>query len=364
MRNTKMHSLLLALLCTAALFTFACNRGEEEDRTGQVTNDAQPQAAQNGTPATPEPQTNELRPEPQTVDIQEGVPPETSQESADLRARERELAARQADLDAREQRLRERERQSRAAPRRETPRPAPAPRREPEERRTETAQAPRPAPAPAPAPKPTREEPAREETRREEPARTPEPAREEEQPRALTTTVTVPAGTVMDVEFTETLASNANSPGETFRVRVAQDVTEDGEVAIPAGSEILGEVTEAVPLRKRVGGQARLTLKFTDLVLPSGATVPIDASFVQQGRNETRKDAATIGGGAAAGAVLGRVLNKGNRSKGAVIGAIIGAAAGAAIASKTPGEEVVIPEGSVVSLKLDDSVEVKVKSRR
>jgi hypothetical protein len=138
---------------------------------------------------------------------------------------------------------------------------------------------------------------------------------------------------------------------------------EDGEVAIPAGSEILGEVTEAVPLKK-VGGQAKLALKFTDLVLPSGATVPIDASFVQQGRSETRKDAATIGGGAAAGAVLGRVLNKGNRSKGAVIGAIIGAAAGTAIASRTPGEEVVIPVGSVVSLKLDDSVRVKVAARR
>jgi hypothetical protein len=136
---------------------------------------------------------------------------------------------------------------------------------------------------------------------------------------------------------------------------------EDGEVAIPAGSEILGEVTEAVPLRK-VGGQAKLALRFTDLVLPSGKTVPIDASFVQQGRNETSKDAATIGGAAAGGAILGRILNKGSRGKGAVIGAIIGAAAGTAIASKTPGEEVVISTGSVLSVRLDDSI--RVESRR
>ena len=52
-----------------------------------------------------------------------------------------------------------------------------------------------------------------------------------------------------------------------------------------------------------------------------------------------------IRNGTAAGAVIGHVLGKGNRSKGAVIGAIIGAAAGTAIASKTPGEEVVIPQG-------------------
>ena len=178
-----------------------------------------------------------------------------------------------------------------------------------------------------------------------------------EEPR--TAAVTVPAGTQIDVEFTRRLASNTSSPGDSFRARVNQDLIQDGVVAIPAGSEILGEVTDAVPL-KRVGGQARLALKFTDLVLPSGKTVPIDASFVQEGRNETRRDAATIGGVAAGGAVLGRILSKGNRSRGSVLGAIIGAAAGTAIASKTPGEEVIIPEGSVVSLRLDDSVRVRV----
>jgi hypothetical protein len=45
-----------------------------------------------------------------------------------------------------------------------------------------------------------------------------------------------------------------------------------------------------------------------------------------------------------------------------VIGAIIGAAAGTILASRTPGEEVTIPEGTVVNLKLDDRVEVR--SRR
>ncbi|HXU82045.1 MAG TPA: glycine zipper domain-containing protein, partial [Polyangia bacterium] len=100
-------------------------------------------------------------------------------------------------------------------------------------------------------------------------------------------------------------------------------------------------------------------LKFTDLVLPSGQTVPIHASFLQEGRSETRKDAATIGGAAAGGAVLGRILSRKDRSRGAVIGAIIGAAAGTAIASRTPGEEVTIPEGTAVNLKLDDAVEIR-----
>jgi type IV secretory pathway VirB10-like protein len=329
MRNVKYRGLLPALLCGAALFTFACNRGEE-NRAGQASTQNEMTSE-----AQAQPQTNELRPEQRAVEVPEETPPNTNQERADLAAQQRQLAAKQAELDAREQRLRDRERQSHAAPR-----AAAAPKPQPQERAAEAA------PVPHPEPEPAREEPRQE---------APEPPR--------TTTVTVPAGEVLDAEFTETVASNTSAPGDSFRVRVAQDVMEDGEVAIPAGAEILGEVTEAVPL-PRVGGQAKLALRFTDLVLPSGATVPIHASFVQQGRSETGRDAATIGGGAAAGAILGRVLGKGHRGKSSVIGAIIGAAAGTAIASKTPGEEVVIPSGTVVSLKLDDSVRVKVPVRR
>lgn len=357
MRNTKIHSLLPALLCGAALFTYACKGGE--DRVGEDSADSadkNPRSPQSQVAEAPEaPQLNDLRPEPQSVEVEEETPAPAATENAGLDARERELAEREAALDARERRLREQPRPSRPE-RRETPKPSPAP--EPEERRAEVV------PKPAPEPEPAREEPAFEEPQPEpqleeiEEPRSEEPARE-----TRSTEVTVPAGTRFDVELTSTLASNTAAPGETFRVRVAEDVMEDGEVAIPAGSEIMGEVVEAASPR-RIGGQAKLELRFTDLVLPSGTTVPIEASFVQQGRNETGRDAATIGGGAAAGAILGRVLKKGDRSKGSVIGAIIGAAAGAVIASRTPGEEVVLPKGTTMGVRLDDSVRVRVRNHR
>ncbi len=328
MRNFKIPSLLPALLC-GALLAAGCKGGEDREAQSQPEQPAQ--VAQETS------QTNELRPEPQAVEIEEATPAPASPvlDSQEVALRERELAIREAELDARERRLRQ---------------PAPAPR------------APRPAPAPVPREpeitEPESTEPEMTEPDYREPEFEPEPAPEE--PRY--SEVTVPAGTQFDVEVTSHLASNTSAPGQSFRVRVAQDVRADGEVAIPAGSEILGEVVQAVPLRK-VGGQAKLELRFTDLVLPSGTTVPIDASFVQQGRNETGRDAAAIGGGAAAGAILGRVVKKGDRSKGTLIGAILGAAAGAVIASRTPGEEVVIPEGTVLGVKLDGSVQVRVRDR-
>ena len=326
MRKNNSHALLPALLCGAALLAFGCNQGEES-RAGQVEKPApSTQIAQTQTPApapapAPQPQVNELQ-TPRTVQVQPETP-QTVKSGPD----ERRLQQKQPKT-------------QRAAATRPAPRPSP--------RVEETA------PAPAPVPETTTAVPAPS----AEPAPAPEPVREE--PRMVS--VTVPADTRLEVELTRTLASNTSSPGDAFRARVSEDVVQDGLVVIPRGSEILGEVTEAVPLKK-VGGQARLALKLTDLVLPSGRTVPVQASFVQEGRNETRRDAATIGGATASGAILGRILSKGDRTRGGIIGALIGAAAGTAIASKTPGEEVVIPEGSVVTLRLDDSVQVRVRAR-
>jgi type IV secretory pathway VirB10-like protein len=329
MRNKKIRSLLPGLLCAAALLAAGCNRGENATPAPAQLAQSQPPAAH---PPAPAPPVNELQPPAQAVNVPPPPAPPPPERSG-VDARERDLAARAADLDARERRLREREQQKSASSGPPEPPPYVAPSTAPGEAE-ETAAAPASAePAPAPAP--------------------PQPPR--------MTTVTVPAGTQLAAELTKTLASNSSTAGETFRARINQDVLQDGVVAIPAGAEIVGEVTEAVP-SKKIGGQARLTLKVTDLVLPTGKTVPIDASIVQEGKSKTGRDAATIGGAAAGGAILGRLLSDGSRGKGGVIGALIGAVAGAAIAARTPGEEVVIPQGTAMSLKLDQPVDVRVRA--
>lgn len=91
MKSLKIRTLLPALLCGVALSVFAC-KGEVDRQPGASDQMAETQ------PAAETPETNELRPQPQTVDIQE---------NDELNARERELKAREAELDARERRLRE-----------------------------------------------------------------------------------------------------------------------------------------------------------------------------------------------------------------------------------------------------------------
>ncbi len=170
-------------------------------------------------------------------------------------------------------------------------------------------------------------------------------------PRAVWTEAELAAGTLFDVELLSTVSSGSSRPGETFRARLVRDLAAaDGSPAVPAGSEVVGTVVEAVPLKK-VGGQARLGLRFDRLVLPSGRTVEISASFYGENR-EGRRDAAKIGGAAAGGAILGRILDRDNKGRATVLGAILGAAAGTAIAAG--GEEVEIPAGAEVTLRLDE----------
>lgn len=326
MRDSKTQILLPGLLCAAALVSFAC--GRVQDQSGQPAPAAKtaqaPAAPAPAPPPAPQPPVNELRPVPQSVQIPAVTPPAVDQN----RERERALAAREARLAARERRLREREQQARAA----ESLPAPENNEEPA--------------APAPA--------------SEEPAIEPAPMPAEPPVEApKTVEVSVPAGRLINVELTQRLASDTSKTGDIFRVRVAHDVRVDGVVAIPRGAEIVGVVTDAAPL-PRLGGQARLALKLTDLVLPSGTTVPIHASLVQEGPNQTGRDAAAIGGGAVGGAILGNVLGKGG-GKASVVGAIMGAIAGAAIASRTGKEELVIPQGAVLGVKLDDALAVQAR---
>ena len=188
-----------------------------------------------------------------------------------------------------------------------------------------------------------------------------QPSEAGREPEVTWTSEVLPSGTRFTVELLDTVASDRNRPGDTFRARVVDDVTRGGDVVIPAGSIVRGRVTEAVPLDRKVGGRARLGLEFFELEPPGAQPAPIDADFAAKGKSETAKDAATIGGAAAAGAILGRVLNRGDKGKGSVLGAIVGAAAGTAIAAHNEGEEVELPQGAQVELVLTRPAEVPVR---
>jgi hypothetical protein len=168
--------------------------------------------------------------------------------------------------------------------------------------------------------------------------------------------LTVPAGTALEVALLDGLSSATASPGMPFEARVGSDVYSGGRLVIPAGARVSGTVTEAVGLR-RIGGRAKLGLDFDRVELASGRSAAMNGSFVQLGRRETARDAATIGGSAAAGAILGNQVNGRHRDEARVLGALLGAGVGTAIAHRTNGGEVVLPAGTAITVTLGSSID-------
>jgi hypothetical protein len=168
--------------------------------------------------------------------------------------------------------------------------------------------------------------------------------------------VTVPSGTVVELRFSETVSSRYSSVGDAFRTTVEEDVRVADAVAIPAGSVVVGRVTEAHQPRK-VGGRARLSLEFTALELPSGESEPIDAVFARRGKSENLEDAAIIAGSTLGGVVLGEAIDKG---EGGVIGGILGGIGGAVAASKTKAKPVEVPAGTLMDVELVRPVTLEV----
>lgn len=260
--------------------------------------------------------THVIESESTTPAAEESGEPETAQGS-EMTEREQDLAQREAELSARERQLDSRT----TAPRHET--------------------------------SATHREPAASTRPAVQHYQRPEPVME-------TVWVDIPAATALAVEFMDSLSSETSVVGDSFRARVVEDVLSEGVVAIPKGSEVAGTVSEVVG-SKKIGGQAKLALNFDRLQLPSGESHAIQASFAEQAKSDTGRDAATIGGAAAGGAVLGRLLKKHDKGKGTILGAVVGAAVGTAVAASKPGEPVTITSGMVAGLHLDQPLQVAVK---
>ena len=122
------------------------------------------------------------------------------------------------------------------------------------------------------------------------------------------------------------MSTKTAKPEDPVVAELAEDVVVDGDVLLPAGSDVLGHVVSA-QRSGRVKGKARLVVSFSQ-VRTGGRTHRIDATgFDVTAVSSTGKDAKIAGGAAAAGVVIGAIADGG---EGALKGGLIGGAAGGA----------------------------------
>jgi hypothetical protein len=216
--------------------------------------------------------------------------------------------------------------------------PAPAPAEPP---------APAPKPAPKPKPKPPAPQPAA-------PAAEPAPA-----PAPAPAPLALAAGTSITATTDAEIRSRQNKVGDEVTATVASDVKDaTGRVVIPAGSKVVLKVTAIKPSDSKSDTTGTLTLDAVGVEL-NGVERPMVATISGirtklEGRGTDANDVAKVAGGTAAGAIVGRVL--GGSSKGAIIGGIIGGAVGTQRAIETKDRDVVLQQGTAVTLRLDEKL--------
>jgi type IV secretory pathway VirB10-like protein len=192
---------------------------------------------------------------------------------------------------------------------------------------------------------------ARDERRPIEPVPSLPPARQFEQ-------VTVPADAVIGLQLESGLSSDTARVEDRVEARVTRDVRAHGMVAIPAGSRVLGSVSE-VERGGKMKERARLGVRFHTVILADGTELPLQTETVyREGDSPANASAAKVGGGAIGGAILGAILGGG---KGAAIGGAVGAGAGTAAVMAGGRRAAQIQAGAPMTVKVLSPVTVTVE---
>jgi hypothetical protein len=170
--------------------------------------------------------------------------------------------------------------------------------------------------------------------------------------------VQVPESSVVGLRVVTALSSETASLEDRVEARVTRDVMADGQLAIPAGSRVLGDVV-TVERGGKMKEKARLGVRFHTLVLADGRHVPFrtDAIF-REGSSPGAESARKIGGAAIGGAVLGAIIGG---AKGAAIGGATGAAGGSAVVMAGDRNPATLPAGTVVTVRLTSPVTISVE---
>lgn len=187
-----------------------------------------------------------------------------------------------------------------------------------------------PAPAPTPTPK--------------TPTPTPVPA----------DPYTVSHGTVLVVRMIDSIDSDVNKPGETFRATLEEPIVVGANILAPKDTPVTVQLVQ-VKQSGQLRGEAEIALQLRSLTL-NGRTYSLASEFAQvASEGKGGESAKVIGTTAVIGALIGAIAGG---KKGAAVGAAAGAGAGVVIQS-VRGKQVRVPSEAVLTFSLEESVTLR-----
>lgn len=171
--------------------------------------------------------------------------------------------------------------------------------------------------------------------------------------------ITIPAGTAIPITLDTSVGSDISSVEQAVSAHITRNVVVGGQTVLAAGSHVGGVVTDATRSGK-VKGRAHVALRFNSVTAAhDNAKYRIASGSIARTAPATKKkDAMKIGAPAAGGAIIGAIAGG---KKGAAIGTAVGGGAGTAVVMSTRGEEVRLPKGTALTLKLSEPLTVHVR---
>ena len=166
------------------------------------------------------------------------------------------------------------------------------------------------------------------------------------------------ADSVIGLQVDTAVSTRTAEVEDTVEARVTRDVLVTDQVAVPAGTRMLGSVV-LVEKGGKLRDAARLGVRFHTLVMDDGLHVPVVTETIyREGRSRGSDSVAKIGGAAVGGAILGAIFGGG---RGAAIGGSIGAAGGTAAALNGEAEPAGLPPGTMLTVRLSRPAAVTVE---
>ena len=168
----------------------------------------------------------------------------------------------------------------------------------------------------------------------------------------VATLAEIPSGTNLVVRMIDTVDSETDQLGKTYRASLDEPVVVGGETVVPRGADIIAKLVDDKQSGK-ITGSTVLTLDLLSMSV-NGRLLDINTEEVSTSSgSRTAKSGKVIGGIAVLGAIIGGIAGGG---KGAAVGAVSGAGVGAGVQVLTKGQKVKIPSETRLTFTLQNPV--------
>ena len=165
---------------------------------------------------------------------------------------------------------------------------------------------------------------------------------------------TVPHGTVLVVRMIDSVDSDVNKPGETFRATLEEPIAVGENILAPKDTPVTVQLVH-VKQSGQLRGEEEIALQLRSITVNS-KTYSLASEFAEVASEGKGKESAkVIGTTAGIGALIGVIVGG---KKGAAVGAAAGAGAGVVVQS-VRGKQVRIPSEALLSFALEESVSLR-----